>query len=237
MKVLRKQSSSTYKSSDFRRFFEFQRLAETQSSVNLYLRRTLYYVVQFSFLLLLDRRAWIWRNWTVSLERLRESICVFQFSWVLHYGTSSDHRTRIQSKWNPPTIHSWRQTHRSNEVRLKPVLDWSPVSYGLFLGDTTRPPRSLLEASSRRVAKHIEENLRLKKEETKSSGQNICKSFTEAYTKALREANLKWASEQNVTELFHKEAKLITHDKQTHVGLTAIIRRLNTGTTSFLQHI
>eukprot|EP00210_Caulerpa_lentillifera_P005528 g5287.t1 len=109
------------------------------------------------------------------------------------------------------------------------------TNYGLFLGDTTQPPRSLLEASSRRVAKHIEESMKVKQEEKKISGQNICKRFTEAYTKALKNANLKWASEQNVTELFHQEAKLITHDKQIHVGLTAIIRRLNTGVENLLK--
>lgn len=116
------------------------------------------------------------------------------------------------------------------------ILESGIGSGGLFLGDMNRPPRSLLEASSRKVVRNIEQGIRAKQDEKKTSGKMVCMQFTEAYTTALRNGNIKWASNQTVSELFHQDAKLITHDKQTFIGLTAIIRRLNAGQSTSRKH-
>lgn len=103
-------------------------------------------------------------------------------------------------------------------------------SCGLVLGDTSRPPRTLLEGSSRRVARELAASIEAQQKEAQASSFVTCKAFTDAYVKALETNDFKWASHSTVSSLFHKNAKLITQDKQSFLGLAAVIRRLNTGT-------
>lgn len=102
-------------------------------------------------------------------------------------------------------------------------------SCGLLLGDTSRPPRTLLEGSSRRVARDLAASIEAQQKEVQASNFMTCKAFTDAYVKALETNDFKWASHSIVSSLFHKNAKLATQDKQSFTGLAAVIRRLNTG--------
>ena len=104
-----------------------------------------------------------------------------------------------------------------------------------MLGDTTRPPRNLLEASSRRVARHLETSLQTQRAQVAASSASVCAAFTEAYTTALRKGDTKWASNPAVSALFDPDAKLVTHDQQSFVGLTPILRRLNQGRPSLFS--
>lgn len=59
--------------------------------------------------------------------------------------------------------------------------------------------------------------------------REVAQSFASCFMSAIKDRNVKWASETSLSTLLDDSAKLKTHNKQIFVGKTAIIRRLNGG--------
>lgn len=97
-------------------------------------------------------------------------------------------------------------------------------------GDESQPPRSLLEASSRRAARH---NLTSHEGGNSAADQAVVTTFMAAYAAAAAAQDCKWATAAAVAGVFADNAVLVTQDKQTFHGRLAVVARLNQGVRSF----
>lgn len=88
--------------------------------------------------------------------------------------------------------------------------------------------RSLFEASAYRVASHTTDGGPAGTPDVDDGG--LPQRFLDAYVAALRDGNSRWATETgDVGDMFASNAKLITQDKQTMVGKSNVLRRLDQG--------
>ncbi|GMH41352.1 hypothetical protein BSKO_09262 [Bryopsis sp. KO-2023] len=157
---------------------------------------------------------------------------------ALGLGCSKIDFLRTPESFTMQRIAAGLHTRNSNKILQGPAkssIELAVRSCGLFLGDTSRPPRTLLEASSRRIAQRMVDKAEAEKQEEQVYSSGVCQAFTDAYVEALKTKNAKWASGTDVAALFLVDAKLVTHDKQSFVGSTAIIRRLNAGMEQLLK--
>lgn len=88
--------------------------------------------------------------------------------------------------------------------------------------------RSLFEASAYRVASHTSDGGPAGTPDEDDGG--LPQRFLDAYVAALRLGNPRWATEAaDVSDMFASNAKLITQDKQTMVGKSNVLRKLDQG--------
>ena len=116
---------------------------------------------------------------------------------------------------------------------------WSSIEI-----DWNRPPRSLLEASARRVAQHEidqkmqerEERRRKRELRRRSKPANATGYFVQYFFEAVAAGDTHWASSQKVDILFADEdARMLTHDGGRYYGKGGILKRLNRGIESLLK--
>lgn len=101
------------------------------------------------------------------------------------------------------------------------ITDRHPVS-------VLPPCKSILEASSRRLARH-----------TGSGGMleaDIMQQFLTAYIAAVTQSNQQWAHADSIAGMFAADIVLKTQDKQTFCGRPAVLKRLNHGTPGCMLH-
>lgn len=104
---------------------------------------------------------------------------------------------------------------------------------GRQFGVTATSPRSLIEASALRIAKHQSGKSLPGQPDTDHGG--VPDRFLQAYLAALRDFNIRWATESDVADLFADNAKLISQDKQTTTGRAAVLRKLDQGVEMLLK--
>ena len=116
---------------------------------------------------------------------------------------------------------------------------WSSIEI-----DWNRPPRSLLEASARRVAQHDidlkmqerEERRRKRELRRRSKPANATGYFVQYFFEAVAAGDAHWASAPKVAILFaDEEARMLTHDGGRYYGKGGILKRLNRGLESLLK--
>lgn len=96
------------------------------------------------------------------------------------------------------------------------------------VGDTSRPPSSLVEASSRRLA-----NFQSRKEADKKETQRgVVKRFMNATAKAFAEENPMYVNDPSVSGLLHDDIILITYDKMKFFGKKIVQKKINSGECS-----
>ena len=93
------------------------------------------------------------------------------------------------------------------------------------VGDVSKPPNSLMEASSRRIVE-----LQARREDDRKATQRlVVKKFMDATALAFEEQNPRYASDENVSELLHQDIVLITYDKMKFFGKKTVQKKINTG--------
>lgn len=126
-----------------------------------------------------------------------------------------------------PSLTSEMLRSMSENRILQPV---PPSATSDRRSSTQAPPRSLFEAAAIRVASHRWSNTG-----AEAGGEvddcGLPKKFLDAYIAALRDANPRWATESTlVGDMFTSDCKMVTQDKQTFVGKSNVLRRLDNGT-------
>jgi hypothetical protein len=130
-----------------------------------------------------------------------------------------------------PTLDTSMMRSKSESRILQRPPAASPS--GRQVGVTATSPRSLFEASALRIAKHQSGKSMPGQPDTDHGG--IPDRFLQAYLAALRDFNIRWATESEVADLFADNAKLIGQDKQTTTGKTAVLRKLDQGVEMLLK--
>lgn len=97
-----------------------------------------------------------------------------------------------------------------------------------------KSPRSLFEASAFRIASH-EEKARQEMNKPEEDDHGLPQKFLDCYVAALKEANVDWANDPDVSDMFPDEIKMTGQDKKMTEGKAQVIRRLNKGIEMLVQ--
>ena len=98
--------------------------------------------------------------------------------------------------------------------------------------DYSRPARTLLEASARRLAQHarIDNDVHDPADSAAAEQTALIAHFMAAYAAAAAAGSADWATSSEVTNMFAEDAVLVTQDKQVFRGRQQALRRLDQGT-------
>ena len=96
--------------------------------------------------------------------------------------------------------------------------------------DYSRPARTLLEASARRVAQHAHSDSGDRDQAGSALQQTaLIVSFMAAYAAAAAAGTANWATFSDVKDMFADDAVLVTQDRQVFKGKQQVLRRLDQG--------
>ena len=97
--------------------------------------------------------------------------------------------------------------------------------------DYSRPARTLLEASARRLAQHPRTDTEGQEDGHSAPAQHIALivRFMAAYAAAAAAGTSDWASFSEVADMFTVDTVLITHDSGVYRGRQQVLRRLDQG--------
>lgn len=126
-----------------------------------------------------------------------------------------------------PSFDAEMMRSKSESRILQPAPSGAGGGSGGDRRSSTNSARSLFEASAYRVASHVDGG---PSGTPDADDGGLPQRFLDAYVAALRDANPRWATESaDVSDMFTSNAKLITQDKQTMVGKSNVLRRLDQG--------
>ena len=96
--------------------------------------------------------------------------------------------------------------------------------------DYSRPARTLLEASARRMAQHARSDSG-DRDPAESAVQQTAMiiSFMAAYAAAAATGTANWATFSDVKDMFAEDSVLVTQDRQVFKGKQQVLRRLDQG--------
>jgi len=96
--------------------------------------------------------------------------------------------------------------------------------------DYSRPARTLLEASARRMAQHARGDSGERDPADSAVQQTaLIISFMAAYAAAAAAGTANWATFSDVKDMFAEDAVLVTQDRQVFKGKQQVLRRLDQG--------
>ncbi len=96
--------------------------------------------------------------------------------------------------------------------------------------DYSRPARTLLEASARRMAQHARSDSSDRDPADSAAQQTaLIISFMAAYAAAAAAGTANWATFSDVKDMFAGDAVLVTQDRQVFKGKQQVLRRLDQG--------
>ena len=115
-----------------------------------------------------------------------------------------------------------------NPTRLQSLIRRLHAPVGRF--DDSQPAKTLLEASSRRAARHALGGAEGQDARGSAVDQTAAvAAFMASYAAAAAARDCKWATAPAVAALFAESAVLVSQDKQMVYGRNAVTARLNRG--------